>query len=245
MNMIYDATLYKNRPNDTGMTRIRVVYGNLWPGTDRHHLPPADHVRSLAAQSTTMTCLDVEHFATDTRKATDAEVEASLDMLGQIADWFREGNPHVRLGYYTLMPRRDYWNAKRGRNLIAWAKANARFRYGRNVRGRFEAEGLADKVDVLFPSLYTFYEDRAGWLAYAKANIREARRYQKQVYPFIWPQYHDSNKTLRGQYIPADYWRMIVETCLELADGLVVWGGWQQQWSDDAPWYRVIREYLR
>jgi hypothetical protein len=61
---------------------------------------------------------------------------------------------------------------------------------------------------MFFSILYTFYADRQGWVAYAIAQISEARRKAKgkPVYAFIWPQYHESNQLLGGQFLDADYW---------------------------------------
>ena len=41
---------------------------------------------------------------------------------------------------------------------------------------------------MIFPSLYTVYDDQGHWLRFAEANMVEARRYGKPVIPFIWPQ---------------------------------------------------------
>jgi hypothetical protein len=66
--------------------------------------------------------------------------------------------------------------------------------------------GLVSSLDVSLPSLYTFYDYQPGWVTYAIANIMEARRMNpgKPVFAFLWPQYHDSNKELKGKYIPGD-----------------------------------------
>ena len=50
---------------------------------------------------------------------------------------------------------------------------------------------LAGAVDILFPSLYTFYTDQGGWVRYAYAQIAEARRNAngKPVYVFYGQQY--------------------------------------------------------
>ena len=97
-------------------------------------------------------------------------------------------------------------------------------------RNKFFAS-LANHVDVVFPSLYTFYNDQAGWEQYATANIAEARKYNKPVYAFIWPQYHGSNATIGGQHIAGDYWRKQLETVYQYADGVVIWAGWG--WQND------------
>ncbi|MDO9084545.1 MAG: hypothetical protein Q7U56_14825, partial [Humidesulfovibrio sp.] len=99
-------------------------------------------------------------------------------------------------------------------------------------------------VDIIFPSLYTFYDDPAGWKKYAIATIQEAKRYGKPVYPFLWYQYHDSNKLLGGKPIPAAIWRMQLETCLKYADGVVIWGGYKELWSEEAAWWQETKTFM-
>ncbi|MBI1195105.1 MAG: hypothetical protein GC138_04600, partial [Gammaproteobacteria bacterium] len=110
-------------------------------------------------------------------------------------------------------------------------------------------EPLVKSVDVVFPSAYTFYRDQAGWKRMAVAQIMAARSYEKPVYVFLWPHYHDSNKFLSGYYIGDEYWRMELETVRQYADGVVIWGGWgngkPQIWDDHAAWWEVTKKFLR
>lgn len=84
--------------------------------------------------------------------------------------------------------------------------------------------GLDDAVDVLTPSLYDFYagDDTEGYVA---EMIAEARRIGggRKVYPFVWPEYHDSNAADGGKTIPIDEWRAHVRRILRQADGCVLW----------------------
>jgi hypothetical protein len=155
--------------------------------------------------------------------------------------WFHEAAPRLRLGYYGTIPVPDYWRAIQGTtsaDFKAWQQDNDRLGL------------IAKDVDVLFPSLYTFYADRQGWVAYAIAQISEARRKAKgkPVYAFIWPQYHESNQLLGGQFLDADYWELELLTVRQYADGLVIWGGWgtggPQPWDEDAPWWQVTKRFL-
>ena len=129
---------------------------------------------------------------------------------------------------------RDYWTPVENNpaKMRAWAEANDALK------------GLASHVDVIYPSLYTFYDDPEGWKKFAKANLQEAKRYGKPVYAFLWPMYHDSNKLLSGKPIPADVWRMQLETCLEYADGVVIWGGYKELWNEEAGWWKETKAFL-
>jgi hypothetical protein len=157
--------------------------------------------------------------------------------------WFNDAVPEVLVGYYGLPPIRDYWRAIKDQNTpeyLSWQAENDRLR------------PLVDGVNALFPSLYTFYTDRDGWVKYAIASIREARRYpgNKPVYVFLWPQYHPSNLFSGLKYLPADYWKLELETARQYADGIVIWGGWEidknakAQWDDNAPWWQVTKKFI-
>jgi hypothetical protein len=138
------------------------------------------------------------------------------------------------LGLYGILPIRDYWRAIDPVKKLLWQAENDKL------------ESLVDFVDVLYPCCYTFYDDRAGWVKYATANIQEARRLSKgkPVIVFLWPQYHNSNATLIGQLIPSDYWRLQLETAKQYADGVVIWGGFQVQWDELAPWWIETKDFI-
>jgi hypothetical protein len=105
---------------------------------------------------------------------------------------------------------------------------------------------LADSVDVLLPSLYTFYDDQDGWVRYAISTLSEARRLSKgkPVYAFIWPQYHNSNPTLALKLIDGAFWAKQLQVIAAHADGAVIWGGWQTTWDDQSAWWRATLAFM-
>lgn len=120
--------------------------------------------------------------------------------------------------------------------------------------GRLHPRGLADVFDFVCPSIYAFYDDVPGWRAYAVDNLALAREFQKQVYAFVMPSYHPSNRDLGRRPLGEAYWRTIIETCLEHADGLVVWtdpeaeggggsAGRRPRWTSPW-WWPVLQDYL-
>ncbi len=234
---VYNALLYRQQPDFAGLPfpRIRLVYGQeLWAkGIDRAQ-------PDLATVQTTITALpkldapvvlDIEHWPVHGDEAT---VAASLAKYLEVLRAARGARPDLAFGYYGVAPLRDYWTpvSKDPAKLAAWRTANER------------VTPLAKEVDAVFPSLYTFYDDPAGWEVYARANLAAARRYGKPIYAFLWPQYHDSNKQLAGQDLPADGWARQLAVCRELADGVVIWGGYQQDWDEQAPWWQATRRFL-
>ncbi|WP_159718344.1 hypothetical protein [Geminicoccus flavidas] len=77
---------------------------------------------------------------------------------------------------------------------------------------------LTAEVDVIFPFLYAPYEDRQDWLTYARANIAEARKYNKPVIPVIWPQYHDTTPGIGTTYMPIKFWEIQMKEIYNLSD---------------------------
>lgn len=223
---LFDATAYLNKP-DLGLPRCYVP-GNsaLWElGEDREGLP----TKIGDLDPTAFTALNIEHWPLPER------IQSYIDTL---ALW-RNYHPQIRTGFYAMVPMRDYWRAIKGPADPA---------YKQWQQGNDALASLAVAVDVLFPSLYTFYPDPAGWVKYAQANIAEAQRYKSPVYPFLWPQYHNSNANLAYQFIDRNFWQLQLETVLGLCDGVVIWGGWlgntRLAWDDSAAWWQVTKSIL-
>ena len=173
-------------------------------------------------------------------KITDADRNRAIKELVSIVDWVHEANPKVLIGYFGILPQREYWSfiqpAKMQENLNKLQQRNKKFRK------------LAEHVDIIFPSLYTFYNKPEEWKIYAKGMLEEARQYNKPIYAFVWPMYHTSNTTLGDQFIGGDFWRLQLETIYKLGfDGVVIWGGSKKQWKvsaldadPDNWWYQTL-----
>jgi hypothetical protein len=243
--VVFDGTLYKLKPDlsQYGVRPITILYENrFWPsGQAPANLPEQGIVRALAAEvapSLSPVILDIERWPV---KGTPSLVQSSVTQYRTVLQWFREAAPNLRMGFYGTIPVPDYWRAIRdptSADFKAWQQDNDRL------------DLIAKDVDVLFPSIYTFYADRQGWVAYAIAQIAEARRKAsgKPVYAFIWPQYHESNQLLGGRFLEADYWELELLTVRQYADGLVIWGGWGNsgpaEWDEGASWWRVTKTLL-
>jgi Hyaluronidase len=230
--LVFDATLYKTKPNlaQFGLTPISVEYpGVLWPATspDMQNVPDATVVQKLAAganQSAGLAVVDIEQWSVVGDPATVAE---SVAKYQQTLQMFQQDAPSLQFGYYAIAPIRNYWDVMAGpqsAGYLAWQQEND------------AVAPIAQQADALFPSLYTFYTDQAGWKKYAIANIAEARRIApgKPVYVFLWPQYDASTGAQGGDYLPDAYWQMELETAKQYADGVVIWGGWTETWDNNA-----------
>jgi hypothetical protein len=233
--VVFDGTLYSDKPDlfAYGIRPITMAYaGKFGPDwyKNANHLPDLQAVQNVAReaqQKGSVVVLDIEHWPL---QGSPDSVRDSLAKYITVLEWFREAGAGLSVGYYGAPPLREH---------RSWMAEND------------EVSSLASAVDVLFPSLYTFYPDQAGWKKYAIAQIEEARRYGKgkPVYVFLWPQYHESNRILGGQYLPTDYWLLELETAKQYADGIVIWGGWGSdnrpaKWDDQALWWGKTKEFM-
>jgi hypothetical protein len=239
---VFDALSYKNKPETLqalGLEHIYVAYsGQLFPDKkDTPEAPPEDFLKAAAAKfpaTTAPVVIDIENWPT----LIDDKAKRTTDIanLTFVVRALRSARPDLKFGYYAVIPEREYWAAvdpvkHDGR---AWKLNNERLR-----------KELAGDVDAIFPSLYTFYPDKKGWVRYAEENLKEAKQYHKPVYAFLWPEYHDSNKDLKGTNLDADYWKLELETCRRHADGIVIWGGFQKEWDENAPWWKATVEFMK
>jgi len=234
---IFPQMTYSGMPNlaEQGFSRMKMVYASaLWPGGHDRGEPHEQRVRAVARDLPTdvPVVLDVEHWSTDLE-----QIEQTIDKLIQIVVWIKDENPDVKLGYYMLMPVREYWPVVNAEQFPGqhekWKQRNRRM------------SRLAEHVDYIFPSLYTFYQDQPGWLKYARESILEARQYGKPVYVFLWPRYHGSNQEVGGQFIEPDFWQQQLITAGTLGDGAVIWD-WapNTEFNPDWPWWKKTVQVL-
>ncbi len=233
---VFDGLLYLGKPDlrPHGLVPIAWI-GDLWrPGVSTEIVDDLQ-VRSQFARvrnSSGFYYLDIENWPL--LSVSVATRQQSIEKLMRVIDLARRTAPNARLGFYGLLPGTTYWPLFRH---------DAQYREWLDVNR--ELDPIAAHVDAVFPSLYTYYNDMAGWKDYARQTLTEARRYGKPVYVFLWPQYHDSNPELRGQEVPRAFWRAELNLCAEMADGIVLWGGWQGHWNEDAAWWQETLEFMK
>jgi hypothetical protein len=234
--LVFDGLLYSPMPDlrGLGMPKLLGAAGIWRPNVPHSEVDPAgiaDRVRFMR-RYTTNYYFDLEEWTVSS--APQEVIDANIQKLARVAEIARQTSPELKFGFYDQAPRSTYWPImlKEADKLALWHDINRR------------SAVVAAKVDYLFPSLYTFYDDRAGWELAARAVLKEAKQYGKPVYPFLWPEYHNSNAKLQGTRIPGEFWRRQLEVCREYADGLVLWGGYKQFWDEQADWWRETKSFV-
>ena len=239
-----DATRYPQNPNlgPYGLKDIIVAYEtSLWPvGASRSTPNPSyilnTYIPKIKSKNPDVVVIDIELWKL-TPTMTSSQITANINKYKQVISAFRKGLPKAKIGLYMGVPERN-WLAvcgdpgKRASRMTAWHNNNLRL------------APLASAVDIIFPSLYTFYGDSASvacWPNYAKANIKEARIYGKPVWAFLWMKFHPN-----GGWIPATFWRTQLNTTYASADGLVIWSQAKgsSSWSWTAPWWVQTKDFL-
>ncbi len=264
--LVFDASFFTNRPSvnpyASQLKGLRVLdRGWTYLNNDTSKLPDEtsfkEVVRTAQNQdSVTPIAFDFEAWdwaCTDTA-GNPSDTPKKFETL---VKWTREAAPKLKIGFYQIPPITNFWDAQLPETdpkYMAWQKNNDCYK------------PLANMVDILFPSLYTFYDETSdkyfegghigGWLKYATANIKEARRLSnKPVYPFLWMQYHDSNPTAGLNLIPGPFWKLQLETMQKLADGLVIWGSISKTsslqkfesltWDEQSEWWVETKLFLQ
>lgn len=228
---MFNGLFFEGQPDLAafGLKPIHIVDRGIWaPGVSRIGPPDASRVRSYVRSlpdDDAPIVLDFEDY--DLAK-DDAQARSGIARLEKILAAFRASGTRRELGFYGYVPLIDYWRAvapSGSEKYTQWQKQNDR------------AAPLARNVDALFPSIYTYYPKEEQWVTYASAQICEARRLSsKPVYVFLWPNYHNEGNPRPPRPIPGKYWRLQLETAYRLADGIIIWGGWDEAASKKAPW---------
>jgi hypothetical protein len=243
---LFDATAYieKGEVAEVMSSGLSIVYPqDLWGVGNQRDLPSNDVIARAVkkrAAGREWVVFDIESWPLD---GDEASASASIRKFRAVLEAARKADPDARFGIYGEIPRTDYaasTSPQGSPRYLAWQQRNDRVRE------------LVDSVDALFPSLYTQFRDPAQWRRHAEEEVREARRVAsgKPVYPFIWPEYHPASK-LFGQEIDSQFWGTQLVTLCRVADGAVIWGGWDLKankarvWSNGMPWWRATISFRR
>ena len=240
---IFNALLYEDmrETNSLCIEKINMLYS--WRFFPRGHkdrmteMPKNKDIKTVIdsiSDSNTLNVIDVEHWDLKSDKHARKSAENYFNLIASL----KSMSPDKKFGYYGVVPIVDFSRAKQ-------SKKSAQ--YKRWVRENSRLSKVADQVDATLPSLYTINSNRKHWLSRATGQISEARRLavNKPVYPFIWPDYHtQGGKYPKGYEIEADYWRLQLDYLRNNADGIVLWGGYKQTFSENMKWWQETIRFI-
>jgi hypothetical protein len=246
---LLDATAYASKPDlrPRGLQPVQLFEPDrYWPaGNTNEDLPSplaAQHWILDIKDKRGMLILDLERWWPG--GADTAAADAAIRRYITVVDWLRGAGFVGKIGYYGVIPIWDRASALQpaaSPARVAWHQENQR------------AQRLADRMDILYPSLYTEDEDIQSWEKFAVAMLSEARQLArgKPVYPFLSPQFAPGDKALQGSHLSRDHWARELEVVGDHADGAVIWGGIARtksegvpKWSESAGWWQATEDFL-
>lgn len=207
------------------------------PGAKELGPVPDDVVRSVLVDESNEPVIVLNIEAWDTT-GSDVEVEQNVTKLRRVLATAKQSAPASKIGYYAMVPARDYYRAVGDKGegaYLNWQRENDRLL------------PLANDADVLFPSIYTFRQEDVGrWTKYAYANIAEARRLGpgKPIYPFLWNRYH--GKANGERPVEPAFFQAQIAAMFNSADagGAVIWLLSKEPWDESANWHIALRQFL-
>jgi len=214
---VYDSLIYRHKPDlrSLGLLPTRDL-ARFWPkGASRDGVDEV-YVRNEAKRLNGyrgLVYIDIENWPV--YDVPDRIAQASIAKFVEVADIVHFNTANCQIAYYGVLPDRIYWPIiqKDEKALNKWHVANQ------------QMDVIGAHVDIIAPSLYTFYDDPKGWRLYAEAMLIQARRYHKPVYAFLWPEFASNEPALQHKQLPANSWKGELDCCREFADGVVLWGG--------------------
>jgi hypothetical protein len=247
---LFDSTAYRNKPDlrehgvEPADTYEPVRY---WPGSSGNDLPDpgaAERWVSDMRRKRGLVVLDVERWWIG---GTDAAAgENAVRRYITVLDWIRRAGYTAPLGYYGILPiggnPARVLQEEGGRDRQQWLAENDR------------AQPLAQRVDIIYPSLYTRSPDFAAWELFAVRTLRQAHKMApgKPVYAFLWPQYYPSDPALALRPIPGTVWARELDLVSRNAEGAVIWGGIGRskeegvpRWDPSAHWWQATLEFTK
>lgn len=244
---MFQQLMHIGKPSDSALFDtlkthpVPIISSASFPGWTEGGMPDLPWYLSASKTKTpsSMLVIDQESWPVSTKsERLDASRKFSV-----VYKTIKHLLPEIKIGFYSYSPLRDFFNAITPTNsqaFIDWQKRND---------DMAEHVGL---VDVLFPSIYFFY-NRAlnGQLAtkdaalYFRRNLSEAIRLRdtfgnpsRPIIPYVWWEKHPGG----GPLLDRDVWESMVQTSLDLTGNCLAWGGYQQVWDPSATWIEVLQQ---
>jgi hypothetical protein len=257
---VFDGTSYLQKPDlrRFGVLPLQIAYEpHLFRESPRNKatrdaMPPDDLMRAQVSAArgkhSDYFVIDIEAWSVQSSRKYPAEVARSIARHSEVIAQVRRIAPDLKLGLFGSLPVYSRYE-----RLIAPEGSEP---YADVTEDNNNLRPLATAVDAIFPVGYTLTGNRGEWHRALVRQIGEARRLNPSVplFVFLWPRYADyapAPEELRSQWIDRAYWRYQLDTVRELADGIVLWGGWDPQrnraatWDSTAPWWHETVDFLK
>jgi hypothetical protein len=233
----FDGLLHSSKPASRllGLEPI-VAVSNIWRlSSQQQHVDEHGIITALSRlpNGTEHIFFDIECWPL--LHVPQATRDESILKFMKVAEITRSFNPSLKFGFYNILPAHTYWP-------LVTSQFNDEYDEWRDANNALVP--LGRMVDYVFPSLYTYYADRSGWIKHCEKSLDAARVFAKPVLPFLWFEYHDSNRELRNREVESLAWQEELQFCRRSADGVVLWGGYQRNWSEKANWWRLAKSEL-
>lgn len=220
--------------------------------------------------------IDIEHlpiFSKDPQERINAQAK-----IGAIVDVFKKYDGGHCYGVYCGLVDRQYhipwdhyrafkaepgtfWALRKDKAKDAfdkWITENSHVRWGNPEHT--DTIGLADKVDIACPSLYSIYRDPKRelmkdphvtlWPVFAEYMVREVRKNEKRVIPFIMFAYPKAGN-YDNHWVEEEFVKLQLDTVKKYCDGVILYqygnekGKIMVDYDANWPWARALRSFIR
>ncbi|GEM_PF-143943 len=235
---IFDAMSYPGKPSlePEGIMPVYLIYET--------------HLTKPRADNPDRVDLDIDKVAVvaelsaefpNVMVSTDVEDWWTLDQyemsnrFSAIFDKFREKNPSVTIGNYSIGPSAlcvtRYYDAGKtddGVLVANWRKRN-------ETRWK-----TLESADVAFPVAYIAEPNVDSWERDLKIATDEVRKYSdKKIYVYIWPQYYDKPDSPHfRKFVSPEIWTRMLEAAYKYSDGVILWSSTKDEFDELARWKR-------
>lgn len=252
---IYDALLFKNKPNLSvhGLSDIIMIYDDSI--LDKHSRHPTNLNARVFNKGRLDRFLDKYKPAKKVPICFDIEswwlmppyLQASIKKYVEVLSYFKKRNKNNPVGLYGVLPYAD-----------AYINEHLRGNKNKNWLSEWELinnslEEIVEHSDISFPSCYTRTKDINIWKKSVDMQIEKIKKYGKKIpiYAFIWPQYYAAGFSYNNDFIDSTMWREQLEYLYKKCDGIVIWGPPFNlatrapiNWDDKAGWWLETKIFI-
>ncbi|KHN98127.1 uncharacterized protein MAM_03888 [Metarhizium album ARSEF 1941] len=229
---VFDSTAYTNTSVGYGTSNINWIPNYVCSPLVAHNaIPSADTWQSVVLQWNIYPgyplVLDCENIYLNSPSTADH----NLEVMKTLQTWAAQVLP--------------------SRQIIGWYGLSGNT--AASLYGHYQRLIANYSAHAFFPSAYTFSSSLATWQTSLNSVLAKVKAIDASlpVYPFIWPQYHESPHS----FYPVELWKNQLDVLTENQemDGFVIWGGKNhlvcgdvcQATAGTKPWLSATRTYLK